>query len=190
MRFAAEKIPPGRRGFYTGEPGDVSAELWLLRAWCRARGGVARMGDAPAARLQQLEGDRDVAYRQHGSVSAGEPPEYLADMKPHAIPAWPVWWQLLRQRPDAAPAVASAARQERASVGLTWNCAVAGWQNLDQERLLAALEKDAAGVLDHGERAAEQRREVLGALQEFRDRHGVLCSFLPRSDVVRLAERR
>ena len=32
--FDAKTFPQGRRGYYTGEPGDVPAELWLLRAWC------------------------------------------------------------------------------------------------------------------------------------------------------------
>ena len=66
----ASSYPAGRRGFYTGAPGDVSADVWLLRAWCRARGGVARMGDALAARLQQLEGDRDIMYRVEAAEGA------------------------------------------------------------------------------------------------------------------------
>ena len=102
--FAAETFPQGRRGYYTGEPGDVSAELWLLRAWCRARGGVAHMGDALAARLQQLEGDRDLMYRVEAAEcargsSCAVPPVYLADLKPQAIPEWPVWQQLLKLKP-------------------------------------------------------------------------------------------
>ena len=166
--FAANTFPQGRRGYYTGEPGDVSAELWLLRAWCRARGGVARMGDALAARLQQLEGDRDVMYRAEAAVGAlpspcSGPPVYCADLKPQAIPDWPVWLQLVKQRPEAARRVATRAREERATVGLTWNRAAGRW-DLDQPLMIAALENDAAAADEHG--------DVLRDLNEFRDRHG------------------
>ena len=155
--------PAGRRGFYTGDPGNVSADVWLLRAWCRARGGVARMGEALAARLLQLEGERDVLYMVEPSASLQEPPRYFADMKPAAIPDWPVWMHLLHRQPRAAPAVARAARAERSRVGLTWNLVRSQW-DMDVQRLVAALESD-------GDRAA-RHAHVLTPLAEFRRREG------------------
>ena len=126
------------------------------------------MGEALAARLQQLEGDRDVLYRVEATAAArpspcAGPPVYCADLKPQAIPAWPVWLQLVKQRPEAARRVATCARQERARVGLTWNRAAGHW-DLDQQRLFAALERDAAAV--------EKHRDVLRDLGRFRDLHG------------------
>ena len=104
------------------------------------------MGDALAARLQQLEGDRDDMYRVEATEGARrspsgalEPPVYLADLKPQAIPEWPVWQQLLKLKPQAARQVAAFVRRERAGVGLTWNLAAGHW-DLDQQRLLAAHE--------------------------------------------------
>ena len=136
------------------------------------------MGDALAARLQKLEGDRDIMYRVEAAEGArgsscAVPPVYLADLKPQAIPEWPVWLQLLKLKPQAARQVATFVRRERAGVGLTWNLAAGHW-DLDQQRLLAALDRDPdllaavekdAAVTDTDKRA----RTDLG---EFRARHG------------------
>ena len=43
-------------------------ELWLLRLWRRSCGGVARVGEAQASQLLQLEGQRDVVC---GAGAAG-----------------------------------------------------------------------------------------------------------------------
>ena len=178
--FAADTFPQGRRGYYTGEPGDVPAELWLLRAWCRARGGVARMGDALAARLQQLEGDRDIMYRVEAAEGARrspsgdlKPPVYLADLKPQAIPEWPVWLQLLKLKPQAARQVAIFVRRERAGVGLTWNLAAGHW-DLDQQRLLAALDRnpDLLAAVEKDAAVTDTDKRALSDLGEFRARHG------------------
>ena len=122
------------------------------------------MGDSEAGELLELEGRRDVEYKAEiaaqGSPGSG-PPRYYADMKPQAIPDWPVWLQLVSRRPRAAPLVARAAREERARVGLTWSAVGAQWE-MDERRVVLALLADAA--------AAERHVEALSALQEFRRR--------------------
>ena len=64
-------------------------------------------------------------------------------------------------------------RRERAGVGLTWNLAAGHW-DLDQQRLLAALERDPAllAAVEKDAAVTETDERALKALDDFRARHG------------------
>eukprot|EP00959_Pyramimonas_sp_CCMP1952_P214399 4486564-Pyramimonas_sp.AAC.1 len=81
--------------------------------------------------------------------------------------------QLVKLKPQAARQVATFARKERADLGFTWNLAAGRW-DLDQQRLLAALERTPAllAALEEDAEAADKHRDVLIALHKFRARHG------------------
>jgi hypothetical protein len=47
---------PAYWGDYTGSAGPCSPDLWLLRAWCAARGGVSGLAVEQRSLLAELEG--------------------------------------------------------------------------------------------------------------------------------------
>ena len=49
---------------YSGEPGLCKEDLFGLRCWARACGGVHRLTDSELFKLEQAEGARDVAYQR------------------------------------------------------------------------------------------------------------------------------
>ena len=121
----------GMRGFYTGAPGYVPPTVWLLRAWCQVRGGVARAGEA-GVRLLQAEGEWDTEFAVDltGAPRRGGLPVYLMDLKPEVLPDKRIWFALCSGHPTCAAAVRAAVRAERAAAGVDWRGPSVGW-NLD-----------------------------------------------------------
>ena len=162
FRDGRPSVPQGTRGFYTGAPGLCVPELWLLRAWCRASGGVSCAGGF-AQRLFDLEGRADLAYRRCAMVSAHARPEYLLDMKPAVVPSASTWMLLVQQHPDVAQSVRDKHERERVDMGVWWD-SQHGWWSYDTSTVLTFAWR----LPGWGGKFAGERKE----LEEFREGAG------------------
>ena len=104
---------------YTGRPRYCVQELWLLRAWAQAVGDVAAMEPGLQARLYELESQHEWQYHCV-EVAAGHW-EYILRLKPAALPAQDVWFDICVQEPCSVADMVQVVEEERHATGVHWS---------------------------------------------------------------------